>query len=231
MSVVGLNAEYLNERHGYWLGRIAGAGIWDAARFAPVFICVRPRSRTRRGAFLRSFIGSVIRRRHIDRIFIYRGAIEMDVRDIDNVLVHEMIHQYIVQSGIRDNRPHGRAFTSLMQRINAAFPSELHLTVSTRRSEAEIVSGTGSRRHILLSLEIAGQYRLCRVSRNAALRFASYFRQNSSALGVESVGVYESFDLYFDSLPECRTRLRGLVLDVADFTEYCERYRMVKLPL
>ncbi len=229
MAVVGLTAEYLNERHGYWLGRIAGAGIWDAARFAPVFICVRPRSRTRRGAFIRRYIVSAGRRRPVDRIFIYRCSADMDANEIDNILVHEMIHQYIVQSGITDNSPHGRVFTSMMQRINYAFASELNISVSTRRSAHDIISGPGSRCHTLLVLEIADGYLLCRVHRNSMTRFMIHISQHQDALGMKCVGSYESHDICFDSLPECRTRLRGLKISSADLGAYCERYGMVKL--
>lgn len=39
-------------------------------------------------------------------------------KDIDNTLIHEMIHLYIRQQGIKDNRPHGYKFQQMALDIN-----------------------------------------------------------------------------------------------------------------
>jgi len=38
--------------------------------------------------------------------------------DLDSIIVHELIHVYIAQQGIKDNAMHGRQFKRLMNKIN-----------------------------------------------------------------------------------------------------------------
>ncbi len=50
------------------------------------------------------------------RISNYFNVTEFDFK---NVLLHEMIHLYIVSKGIKDTSPHGMVFCKMMRKINA----------------------------------------------------------------------------------------------------------------
>lgn len=124
-----LTVEYLRQRHAYWIERLADAGIWEADKFKPVELVVRERCKSYVGLFHRKWIKVNVRRRLRDRIIIYRKSADMTVKEIDDTLVHEMIHQYIFQNDLPDSSTHDRLFKDFMQRINAAFPQELKISI------------------------------------------------------------------------------------------------------
>lgn len=124
-----LTVEYLRQRHAYWIERLADAGILKADKFKPVELVVRERCKSYLGMFHRKWVKVNVRRRLRDRIIIYRKSADMTVKEIDDTLVHEMIHQYIFQNNLPDSSTHGRLFKDFMQRINAAFPQELKISI------------------------------------------------------------------------------------------------------
>lgn len=56
-------------------------------------------------------------------------------REMEDTVIHEMIHLYILSRGIRDTSAHGKVFRSMMADINAKYGR--HITVSHRMSKDE----------------------------------------------------------------------------------------------
>lgn len=52
---------------------------------------------------------------------------DLDEDIMDDVIVHEMIHYYILSNQIQDNAPHGAVFRSLMSKINSTYGR--HITI------------------------------------------------------------------------------------------------------
>ncbi|MDE6649389.1 MAG: SprT-like domain-containing protein, partial [Muribaculaceae bacterium] len=125
-----VNCEYLEERHRYWRERIGDEGIWDADGFKPIKFIVRKRSKTYDGLFWRKRVVVDSRWEWEDQIIFYQQYADISAREIDDTLVHEMIHQYIYQNDIKDSCVHGRVFKELMCMINQAFEGELTIRVS-----------------------------------------------------------------------------------------------------
>ncbi len=98
-----LTLEYLKQRHEYWKYRLDLRDIWDHYKFKSVEIVLRKQSKFYDGMFCRTFIRSNTRLKmtsgingcYYDRICIYQNKPEYTTREIDDTLVHEMIHQYI----------------------------------------------------------------------------------------------------------------------------------------
>lgn len=133
-----LTVEYLKQRHSYWVEKLDIAGIWKADKFRPVEIIVRKRCSSYLALFERKWVKVNVSRRLCDRIIVYKQSEDMSEREIDDTLVHEMIHQYMYQNSLPDTSTHGKLFKDFMRRINAAFPDELNITVS---GEAQPLKG------------------------------------------------------------------------------------------
>ena len=56
-------------------------------------------------------------------------------REMEDTVIHEMIHLYILSRGIRDTSAHGKVFRSMIADINAKYGR--HITVSHRMSKDE----------------------------------------------------------------------------------------------
>lgn len=53
-------------------------------------------------------------------------------REMQTVLLHEMIHYYITWKGIRDDAPHGSVFRSIMNRLNTRHGWDISVSASMR---------------------------------------------------------------------------------------------------
>lgn len=53
-------------------------------------------------------------------------------RELQTVLLHEMIHYYIAWKGIRDDAPHGSVFRSIMNRLNTRHGWDISVSASMR---------------------------------------------------------------------------------------------------
>lgn len=227
-----LNVEYLRARHAYWKGRIAEAGIWEADGFRSVDFAVRKRSKMYEGLFHRKFITAKTRLkmadgvngRYYDRIILYRKSPDMSEREIDDTLVHEMIHQYIIQNGIHDTSAHGRTFKDYMQRVNKAFAGDLNITV---RGKVSVWEGPGSKTHQLIVVSMYdGTCYCCRIMPAKLPQFLKLVRKNKKAGEFKDYMHCESADMYFNSIRACRTRLHGLRMPLADLAAFCKKYNL-----
>ncbi len=57
---------------------------------------------------------------------------DMPERELQNVLLHEMIHMATAFKGIRDTSPHGKAFRAVMDRLNSRHGWHIRVRTDTR---------------------------------------------------------------------------------------------------
>lgn len=217
-----LSAAWLQERHNHWRLEIAKAGIWDSGLFFPVEIIVRPYSRTREGFFVRRSFLKLLGVRHEDKIIVYRNDSAMTPKDYDSVLVHEMIHQYIIQNSLPDTSAHGKRFKAMMSEINKAFPHELHLSV-TRKAPA--LSGHGDKTHDLLVVHMRdGFWYCCRLLPSSVNSIIRKVRENRQYWGVLCATHCTSDSRYFLTVKGCRTNVHGLKKTRDGMEDFCREH-------
>jgi hypothetical protein len=66
---------------------------------------------------------------------------------VDDVIIHEMIHYYILYNQMQDNAPHGDLFIQKMEEINNQF--DRHITVTHKGTKEEADTDTEKRRHLI----------------------------------------------------------------------------------
>ena len=81
--------------------------------------------------------------------FVLRISTRTDLpeQEVEDTLLHEMIHLYIASKHLKDTSPHGRLFRQLMADINSRY--NRHITVSHHRTAAEQEQDTQRRLHLL----------------------------------------------------------------------------------
>lgn len=70
-------------------------------------------------------------------------AYRLNTEQIDDVLIHEMIHYHIAYHQLRDNAPHGRRFRQIMETINHDY--QRHIRISVRHTNLPTRDGDDSR--------------------------------------------------------------------------------------
>ncbi|MDO4211496.1 MAG: SprT-like domain-containing protein [Bacteroidales bacterium] len=73
--------------------------------------------------------------------------------EIDDIIIHEMIHYFISFKGLHDTSAHGRIFRSMMADINARFGR--NISISKRRTKQMIEEDTRVRRHYICVMTLA----------------------------------------------------------------------------
>lgn len=221
-----LSIEYLNQRHNYWLKRIGETGIWNATQFHPVQFVIRKNHRRYNAVFQRRT--SIINgeRKTSDKIIFYNKVPDFNAQFVDNVLVHEMIHQYIIQNDIKDSSAHGVIFKSFMNKINIAFPFEIQIRIKDQNPDIPL-SGPSETTHTLLLLHMKNQNFICAVINPKKIsHFQHQLKTNAKLWGINSHEWAESNDSFFERFSRCTTRLHGIAKSEKELDEFRRQYNI-----
>ncbi len=81
--------------------------------------------------------------------FVLRISVRMDLpeTEVEDTLLHEMIHLYIASQQLKDTSTHGRLFRKMMNSINQQH--HRHITISHRKTKEEQEQDTQKRLHLI----------------------------------------------------------------------------------
>lgn len=222
-----LSIEYLNQRHDYWKWRIGDKGIWNPLCFLPVTMVIRKDCRSYNGMFQRKIVTKGKNREVTDKIIIYNKVEDFNECFLDSVLVHEMIHQYIIQNEIKDTRSHGRIFKGYMNMINRIFPDELKINVKGR-NPGVAQQGPGEKLHTILLMEYNdGTWFLAVVNSSKKDYFEGLLKKWRRKWGIRNYYWAQSGDVYFNNFRRCTRVLHGLKKSREEMTSFCTRYKVI----
>lgn len=223
-----LTTDFLIARHSYWKNRICEAGIWKHENFKPVELVIRPDRRSYNGVFQRRIKIKNGKKEVIDKIFIYRKVDDFDSKFLDSVLVHEMIHQYIFQSNLKDTRTHGKLFREFMKRINETFGEELEIKISDKNPNIPL-RGKGDILHRLLIVYFSNSTCYCAVIHpSRVLRFEKLMKRNPYKWDIIKYIWAESDDIYFNRYRRCMSSLHGIKKSPEELEKFCREYNIRK---
>ena len=104
----------------------------------------------------RTFLGMVRYKRkrklfggwhYSDFQFVISSLYDMPENEVEDTIIHEMIHYWIFSNQMQDNKPHGNLFCGKMEEINRRFGR--HLTVTHTKTEADLSNDREIRRHLI----------------------------------------------------------------------------------
>lgn len=224
-----LSLEYLKQRHDYWIGRIGNTGIWNPLCFLPVGLVIRKDCKSYNGMFQRKVRFKAGKREITDKIIIYNKVEDFDPKFLDSVLVHEMIHQYIIQNEIKDTRTHGRVFSGYMKRINEAFSGELQISVRDRNPGIPM-KGAGDKVHNLLLMQYHNlKWFIAVINPSKIGFFEEMIRRYGKRWDIKTYFWAESDDVYFNNYRRCTRSLHGVKKTQAEMVKFCKEYRVMKV--
>lgn len=111
---------------------------------------------------------------------------------LEDIVIHEMIHFHIHHAGLRDTSSHGRIFRTLMNSINARHGR--HITISHRCSKEEYESDTSKSHSIIcLCTMTDGRKLICKASQSKIFELHRAFQQWDKVEKEEWYWVYGSY--------------------------------------
>lgn len=146
----------------------------------------------------RNLLGSV---RYADFVLVVSVAFDLAADVLDDTILHEMIHYYILSHQLRDTSTHGRLFRQMMDNINTRHGR--HVRISHRTTESERIAGPTPRRHLIAVSHLrSGTTGITAVNPAYYDRLRRLLPRMSE---VERCEWYASADTFFDRFPRSRT--------------------------
>lgn len=137
---------------------------------------------------------------YYDFVISISARVDLPEQEVEDTLIHEMIHLKIFSSGMRDTSTHGVLFRARMAQINAL---GRHITISHRATEEEKQQDTTTRQHTIcvstlkdgtIGITVCAQTKALSIKR----RLPFYYR-------IASCQWYCSTDPFFNRFPRSRT--------------------------
>ena len=148
-----------------------------------------------------SFVGQY---RHSagNHLLRFSTAFDLPERELEDTIIHEMIHYFIAYNGLTDRSAHGPLFKALMQSIN-----ENHgraITISRRMSRGEMADArqAGAKKwHIIAILHFIGGQLGVKVLPRVVPKIIEYHKSISAAPNISRVDLYLHNDPFFNRFP------------------------------
>ena len=140
---------------------------------------------------------------YYDLKLIISYCYDLQENELEDIIIHEMIHYYILHLRINDTSPHGRIFQEIMQKINSRFGR--NITISKRQNKAITedakITNSPQRQHIICTAEIPdGQHVITVIAKS---RIFAFWELLPNLFKLRNVKWYVCIDKYFDRFPKC----------------------------
>lgn len=158
----------------------------------------------------KTFLGMLVykkRRKLFGRIEKYDFRLRISTRmdlpeaEVEDTIIHEMIHYYIDYNGIKDTSAHGQVFRQMMSDINTRFGRHITITHKSTPEQRQQLVDTRKRWHVIAVVKFhdgrTGIKVLPRI-RQRIVRYRNLILTSKEVCGVE---LYMSNDPYFNAYP------------------------------
>ena len=127
--------------------------------------------------------------------------IDLPEEEIEDTIIHEMIHYFIGINRLEDSSSHGPMFQHLMKSINEKYGR--HITISHKSTKEEAIQANDSRPrwHVIAVVTYFGGRQGIKVLPRIVERILAYNKGVKSAPGVEGIEFFLSKDPYFNRFP------------------------------
>ena len=179
------------------------------------------RAKTRLGQMAYKRKMSWGRTKYYDFTISVSNYYNLTTEEIDDVLIHEMIHYSIAYTGLKDTSAHGVVFRGMMDKINRSFGR--HITISVRTRNLQARSAQQPKDYLILALKMKdGKYFLSSVNPSAVGKLAISLAR---AREIAHYAWYQSQDEYFRSMPRVRS-LRGRQVSAEVYETMIEKMKL-----
>lgn len=140
-------------------------------------------------------------------------AFDLSQKELDDVIIHEMIHYYIAYTGLKDSSAHGNIFRSMMETINRRHSR--NITITAKRKGLQQPSHDTSPYLVLALIMEDGKHFLSSVTPGSAHKIAS---QLAKVKEIKQKQWFITNDNFFANMPRVRT-LRGRLVEKEEYQE------------
>lgn len=158
----------------------------------------------------RTYVGQVVGKRFKQPdgswrmgAFVMRISVRHDLseQELEDTILHEMIHYYLGVNQMVDTAPHGELFVNMMNRINEQYGR--HITISHRSTPEQRAASVDTRRlwHVIAAVAFSDGTAGVKVLPRIVQRITTYYNWVTGVDIVQSVKLYLSNNPYFNRYP------------------------------
>lgn len=147
--------------------------------------------------------------------------IDLAEAEVEDIIIHEMIHYYIGLNGIEDTSAHGRVFRLMMKRINERFGRNIRISHKPTQEQKEQLCGTKKRWRVVALVIFKDGKTGIKVLPRIVPKIVNYYNVVSRESSIERIEVYMSDDVFFNRYPSS-SAFRVHYIDKADAEKHLE---------
>lgn len=149
------------------------------------------------------------KKRHLDdgtvELYDFRLSIntriDLPEQELEDTIIHEMIHYFIGINRLEDSSSHGPMFQHLMKTINEQYGRHITISHKGTKEEAEQAIDKRAKWHVIAVVTFYGGRRGIKVLPRVLERILAYNKGVSASPGVEHIDYYMSNDPFFNRFP------------------------------
>ena len=141
--------------------------------------------------------------------------IDLDEAEVEDIIIHEMIHYYIGCNGMVDTSAHGRVFRQMMQEINERFGRHIRVSHKPTQEQREQLYGDNQRWHMVALVLFKDGRTGIKVLPRIADKIVRYYNDVGREGSIERIEMYRTNDVFFNRYPNS-SALRVHYIDKAE---------------
>lgn len=138
-------------------------------------------------------------------------AFNLTERELEDIVIHEMLHYFLAYHGLEDRTAHGPLFRALMKSVNDRHGRSVSITHRMSPSEINSVRSTKRSWHVIAVLRLASGATGLKVLPRVAPKIIDYYNFAANDRDVREVSLYLHDDPYFNQFPTSVARKCHLV--------------------
>lgn len=141
------------------------------------------------------------RREPYDHLLRFSTAFDLSERELDDTIIHEMIHYFIAYNGLQDRTTHGPLFKALMNSVNETHGRDI--SISHRSTHSALAEAKGARKkwHVVAILHFKSGELGVKVLPRVIPKIVDYYRSMSGASNISGIDLYLHNSGFFNRFP------------------------------
>lgn len=140
------------------------------------------------------------------------ARIDLSEQELDDTIIHEMIHYYIGVNNIKDTSSHGTVFRDIMQRINTTYGRHITISHKSTKEQREQLYDKRPRWHVVAIIHLRDGRTGIKVLPRIKTRIAYYYNNVSASPKVNAIELFLTNDIFFNRYP-CSSALNVVYAD------------------
>lgn len=159
------------------------------------------------------------RREHYNHLLRFSTAFDLPEKELEDTVIHEMIHYFIALHGLGDRTAHGPLFKAMMQSINETHGRNISISHRTSHSEMTAARCAGKKWHVIAILHFTSGVTGVKVLPRVIPKIIDYYNGVTASGNICSVELFLHNDPFFNRFPTSTGR-RCQSITEADATEH-----------